>query len=112
MFLAARSTAEEMDLEQQRHEEQRSSSGKNRKVAEGLTDTSVFTPDVHQAAAALAVESAPVVLAQAVRAGARQLLAALVDVWNGREESARKVQAQRWRKLSKAKYLGNGNRRP
>ena len=88
-----------MDLEQQRHEEQRSSSGKNRKVAEGLTDTSVFTPDVHQAAAALAVESAPIVLARAVRAGACQLLAALIDVWNSREGSARKAQAHQRRKL-------------
>jgi len=86
-----------MDLEQQRHEEQRSSSGKNRKVAEGLTDTSVFTPDVHQAAAALAVESAPVVLAQAVRAGARQLLAALVDVL-----AMETVALEPWRALASA----------
>lgn len=46
----------------------------------GLTNASVFALDVHHTTTALAVESAPCVLARAVRAGARQLLATLVHI--------------------------------
>jgi hypothetical protein len=55
-----------------------------------ITYADVLAPDVELIALARALVVAPGVLAVAVRAGARQLLAALVQVWRWRRSRSRR----------------------